>query len=141
VAYTTPTSDDLALYLGNSNIDAERAALLIAQAESLARAILTTLPDAATAVILSAAARGYASPQGVTSEMTGPYSVQRPPGGVYLTKLERAALRRLSGGGGAFSIDPTPATAGPGNLWAQQPETVAETVISPPFYGDYDQIP
>lgn len=139
--YTTPTSADLALYLGESSIDDARAAMLIGQAESLAESIVSPLPDAARAVVLSAAARGYANPQGVTSEGVGPYTVTRPLAGVYLTKTERATLRRLAGGSGAFTIDPTPATAGPGNLWAQQPETVFETVSQPPFYGDYDQIP
>lgn len=140
MAYTTPTSSDLALYLGTT-VDPPRANLLIAQAESLARAILTVLPDAAAAVVLSAAARGYANPQGITSETTGPYSVARPLAGVYLNKIERSTLRRLTGGGGAFSIDPTPATAGPGNLWAQRAVTLAETLSQPPFYGDFDPAP
>lgn len=139
MAYATPTSSDLSLYLGVDSIDSARADFLIAQAESLARTVLTTLPDGAATVVLSAAARGYANPLGVTQETVGVYSVSRPMGGVYLTKSERATLRRLAGGSAAFTIDPTPSDAGPGNLWAQQPETTYEVVSSPPFYGDFDE--
>lgn len=139
MAYVTPTSSDLALYLGVDTIDATRAAFLISQAESLAKTVLSTLPDGATTVVLSASARGYANPLGITSETVGVYSVSRPMGGVYLTKGERSTLRRLAGGSAAFTIDPTPADAGAGKLWAQQPETAFEVVSMPPFYGDFDE--
>jgi len=60
---------------------------------------------------LTVAARAYSSPTTATMETAGPFSVQRPAGGVYLTRTERQALKTLAGRGGAFSIDPTPADA------------------------------
>lgn len=94
---------DLSTYLGSA-VDVGRAVLLLRLAQDLAEAVVTPLPAEAAAVVLSAAARGYANAQGVTAETVGPYSVQRPAAGVYLTKGERSALRRLAGGGGAFSV-------------------------------------
>jgi hypothetical protein len=106
VTYATPDSDALFLLLGTSG-DGDRADALIAQAEVLAASIKDPLPDGAETVILSAAMRAYANPQGVTSEtISGMYAVTRPMAGVYLTKTERATLRRMAGGGGAFTIDP-----------------------------------
>lgn len=99
------TPDDLQTYLGSPNFDAERAELLISTAVSLCEAIVKPLPESADAVILSSAGRAYTNATGVTSQMAGPYQVTMPSGGVYLTKSERATLRRLAGGGGAFSID------------------------------------
>lgn len=99
---------DLSTYVGVA-VDVGRATMLLGLAQDLAEAIITPLPAQAKAVVLSAAARGYANAQGITSETIGPYSVQRPAAGVYLTKGERAALRRLSGGGGAFSASMLPA--------------------------------
>lgn len=105
MTYTTPDPDALFLLLGSSG-DSDRGDALIAQAETLAASVVSPLPSGAETVVLSAAMRAYANPQGVTTETLGPYSVSRPMAGVYLTKTERATLRRMSGGGGAFSIDP-----------------------------------
>jgi hypothetical protein len=75
-------------------------------------AIVSPLPDGSDAIVLSAAARAFVNPTGVTAETVGPYSVQRPWPGVYLTKTERSSLRLLAGkASGAFTIDPTPAGA------------------------------
>lgn len=129
------TEDDLALYMGVQTIDSDRAEFLIAQAILLCESVVTPLPDAASVVVLSAAARAYSNPQGITQEALGPYSVNRPWAGIYLTKAERSALRRLGGSGGAFVIDPTPATAGVNNQWAQVALTPADVYGTPPYYG------
>lgn len=119
MAFTAPTAEQLGLYLGLSEIDGPRADLLIAQAVALAETVVKPLPDQATAVVLSVAARAYVNPQQVSYETIGPMSVQRPQGsgGLYLTKNDKAALKSLAGRGGAFTVDPTPATADPSPTW------------------------
>lgn len=133
VSYT-----DLGLYMGDGSIDPSRAELLITQAILLCESFVTPLPDAASVIVLSSAARAYANPQGVTSETIGPFNVQRPWAGVYLTKAERAALRRMAGSGGAFTVDPTPADVSAANAWAQIPLSPDEVFTTPPYYGDWD---
>lgn len=115
MAFTTPTAEELALYLGLEEIQGARADLLIAQAVALCETVVKPLPESATAVVLSAAARAYVNPQNATYETIGPMSVQRPQGsgGLYLTKADKAALKSAAGRGGAFTVDPTPATADP----------------------------
>lgn len=111
------TAEDLALYLGVEEINGDRADLLIRQAMLLCEAVVAPLPVGAEAVILSAAGRAYANPQGATYETIGPVSVQRPQAGLYLTKAEKSALKAMAGRGGAFTIDPTPDTATPWPSW------------------------
>jgi hypothetical protein len=36
---------------------------------------------------------------------------------LYLTKADKAALKSLAGRGGAFTVDPTPASADPSPTW------------------------
>ncbi|MET9728676.1 hypothetical protein [Streptomyces zaomyceticus] len=119
MAFTPPTAEDLALYLGLAEIQGDRADLLIGQAVALAESVVKPLPDQATAVVLSVAGRAYVNPQQVTYETIGPQSVQRPAGsgGLYLTKADKAALKALAGRGGAFTVDPTPADATPSPTW------------------------
>lgn len=114
------TTEELRLYLGLPDIDPDRAALLLEQAASLARSIVDPLPDGAKAVILSMAGRAYSNPQGISGETIGPYSVQRPQAGLYMTRDERRTLSRLAGRGGAFMVDPTPPDAGP--VWPPVPD-------------------
>jgi len=113
VAFVAPTAEDLGLYLGLGEIDGARADLMIRQAVLLCAAVVAPLPDAASVIVLSAAGRAYANPQGVSYETIGPISVQRPQAGLYLTKAERTALKSMAGRGGAFTIDPTPVGATP----------------------------
>ncbi|MEV6777011.1 hypothetical protein [Streptomyces syringium] len=104
----------LADFLGQ-DVQDDRAALIITQAEALCRAVVNPLPEGAGAVVLSVAARAYANPQGIVAETVGPYSVQRPQSqaGLYMTRDERRSLKLMAGRGGAFSINPTPTGAGP----------------------------
>jgi hypothetical protein len=115
MAFVAPTAEQLALYLGLDEIDADRADLLISQAVYLCLTVVKPLPDEAMAIVLSVAGRAYVNPQQVSYETIGPMSVQRPSGsgGLYMTKADKAALKALAGRGGAFTIDPTPATADP----------------------------
>ncbi|MGW7350948.1 hypothetical protein [Streptomyces sp. NPDC054784] len=121
MAFISPTAEQLALYLGLDEIQADRADLLIEQAVALCESVIRPLPDQATAVVLSVAGRAYVNPQQVSYETIGPMSVQRPQGsgGLYLTKADKAALKALAGRGGAFTIDPTPVTADPSPTWPQ----------------------
>lgn len=107
----------LALYLGLEEINEARADLMLAQAISLAESIVKPLPDSASAVVLAVAGRAYANPQGVSAETAGPFSVQRPQAGLYLTRDERRTLQRLAGRGGAFTVDPTPSDVDPNVTW------------------------
>jgi len=115
MVFVAPTAEQLGMYLGLDQIDGDRADLLIQQAVALAESVVKPLPDQATAVVLSVAGRAYVNPQQVSYETIGPMSVQRPQGsgGLYLTKSDKAALKSLAGRGGAFTVDPTPATADP----------------------------
>ena len=119
MAFVAPTAEQLGMYLGMDEIDGDRADLLIGQAVALAESVVKPLPDQATAVVLSVAGRAYVNPQQVSYETIGPMSVQRPQGsgGLYLTKADKAALKSLAGRGGAFTVDPTPATADPSPTW------------------------
>ncbi|WP_435597042.1 hypothetical protein [Streptomyces anulatus] len=119
MAFVSPTAEQLGMYLGLPEIDGDRADLLIQQAVSLAESVVKPLPVQATAVVLSVAGRAYVNPQQVSYETIGPMSVQRPTGsgGLYLTKADKAALKSLAGRGGAFTVDPTPASADPSPTW------------------------
>lgn len=115
MAFEAPTAEQLGLYLGLPEIDGARADLLIQTAVQLCQTVVSPLPDGAQAVVLSVAGRAYVNPQQVSYETIGPMSVQRPQGsgGLYLTKADKTALKSLAGRGGAFTVDPTPATADP----------------------------
>lgn len=101
---------DLATYLG-AELDTARATYLIARATDLCLSIITPLPAGSDAVVLDVAARAYSNPANVSSQGVGPYqaSYGTVAGGLWLTKQNKATLRRLSGGTSAYSIDPTPA--------------------------------
>lgn len=100
---------ELATFLGvdETQMDDVRARLMLQLAQDLCESIATPLPDSAQGVVLAVAARTFANPEGNTAETVGPYTVQRG-GSLYLTKADKATLRRLTGGTGAFSIDTLP---------------------------------
>lgn len=111
MAYVAPEPDDLTTFLGSS-VDDARAQLILDIAETKAKLIADPLPDVAKGVVLSAAARVYSNPAQATSDTAGPFNVGRPFPSVFFTKAERSDIRRGAGqGGGAFTIDPTPADA------------------------------
>lgn len=101
---------DLSTYLG-VDLDATRAQYLIDQATTLCQSIVTPLPAGADAVVLDVAARAFVNPSNASSQGAGPFQVAYGPtaGGLWLTRQNKATLRRLAGGSTAFSIDPTPA--------------------------------
>ncbi|MCX5598453.1 hypothetical protein OOK29_09910 [Streptomyces phaeochromogenes] len=119
MAFTPPTVEELGLFLDLDEIDGNRGDLLISKAIALCQTVIKPLPEGADAVVLSVAGRAYVNPQQVSYETIGPMSVQRPSGsgGLYLTKADKSALKSLAGRGGAFTVDPTPATADPSPTW------------------------
>lgn len=103
-----PSVSDLETFIGTTGLDADRALMMIQGAYNRCSGIVSPLPDTAAEIVLGVAARAFANPEGVTSETVGPYSVQRPSNGLYLTKADKADLRRLAGTVTAFSIDTLP---------------------------------
>lgn len=111
--------DDFALYLNNPDLDEDRAVFIIGLAQQLCESIVTPLPTGAATVVLDVAERAFANPTdmrgaspGLYSEGEGPFSDSTPGsagGGLWLTTENKATLRRLAGGGGAFTIDTIPA--------------------------------
>lgn len=106
---------DLGTYLGNTNIDQDRANMVIADAQALCESIISPLPAGAELVVRRIAARGYANVTSAVSTGMGTANVHYASpgavagiGGVYLSRADKADLRRLSGGGGAFTVDVTP---------------------------------
>jgi hypothetical protein len=101
---------ELDTYLGTPGIDTVRATLILQLAQDLCETIATPLPDTAKGTVLDVAARAFPNPQNVTAESVGPFSVSHSSGfgGLYLSRANKATLRRLSGRGGAFSVDILP---------------------------------
>lgn len=109
------TSDDLATYLNDASIQIDRADMMIFHAQALCESILSPLPANAAGIVIRVAGRGYVT---TTSARGAQIAAGGSPfggapggfGGVYLTRSDKADLRRLSGSGGAaFSIDLLPA--------------------------------
>lgn len=115
----TVTPNDLGTYLGGSNVDEARAEMLLGLAAQLCESVVAPLPAAADAVVLDVAARAYVNPQNVSQQGAGPFTAAFAGGngGLYLTRQNKATLRRLAGSGGAFTIDTMPATAGQALPW------------------------
>lgn len=114
----TVTTADLGTYLGTA-VDDVRGQYLIDRATELCQSIVNPLPDGADSVVVDVAARAYANPSRVTQQSAGPFNASYGPagGGLWLTRQNKATLRRLNGGGGAFTVDTMPATAGSGLPW------------------------
>lgn len=106
--------EPLGTLLGLSGaIDVARAQLNLELAIERAETVVVPVPDGARSIILDVASRGYSNQQGTTAETAGPFSRTLAMPGVYLTKRERADLKSLAGKGGAFTVNPTAADAGP----------------------------
>lgn len=106
-------ADDLGTYLG-ATVDSARATQLIGWAQALCESVVSPLPAGAEPVVLDVAARAYVNPSNASQQTAGPFSASYAGsiGGLWLTRQNKATLRRLAGGGGAFTIDTTPAGAG-----------------------------
>lgn len=104
---------DLGTYLG-VDVDTERAAMVLAQAQSLCESVVSPLVTADVAVILDVATRAWSNPTNSQAEGAAPFSVNwgAVSGGLWLTKQNKATLLRNHGRSGAFSYDPTPSDAG-----------------------------
>jgi hypothetical protein len=112
--------DDFALYLNNPDLNRTRAAFILAKTQTLCETVVKPLPPGADIVILDVAERAFANPVSIGgaspayyAEGEGPFSDTTPGisgGGLYLTKNNKATLRRLAGSGTAFTIDMLPAT-------------------------------
>lgn len=105
----TVAAADLGTYLALPNIDTNRATYIIGLAVQLCQSVVNPLPTGSDAVVLDVAARAYGNPQNVV-EISVQYGVVA--GGLWLTRKNKGTLRRLAGGGGAFTVDTTPSTAG-----------------------------
>lgn len=108
------TPDDLGVYLKDPSIDTVRATEMIADAQTLCESILNPLPTTASVVVKRVAGRGYVTTTSARqSQVAGagsPFGAQPGGmGGIHLYAEDIADLRRLAGGGGAFSIDMLPA--------------------------------
>jgi hypothetical protein len=105
---------ELGLYLNDTSIDTNRAEFMIGQAQMLCESVVSPLPAGAAVVVTRVAGRGY-----VTSTTTrgaqlvaagSPFGlVPGGVGGLFLTRQDKGDLRRMAGGGGAFTINPMPA--------------------------------
>lgn len=109
------TPADLGVYLGLDDLSVERAALLLQLAHDRMEQFVSPVPDAARAIELSVAARAYnnvtsAHQMGIGSAQVsyGSQNSSSGIGGLYLSKSERADLRRMAGRTGAFTIDLLP---------------------------------
>lgn len=104
------TSEDLRLYLGLESIAADRATLLLQLAQDLCESVVVPLPAGAKVVVLGVAVRAFTNPAQAQMQMAGPFQAQFSPnvGGMYLSRADKAALRRMAGAGLAFSIDILP---------------------------------
>lgn len=126
---------DLGVYLNDDDIDTSRATAFIADAQALCESVVSPLPTGADVVVKRVAARAYVTvtqsrqlPVVVPGMGMEPSAAAGGLGGVWLSRADVADLRRLNGGGGAFTID-------------LLPSGYVLPVCYPSWYGDWDQIP
>jgi len=130
---TTATTGDLETFLALApgSIGTVRAQMILDMIEADALTIISPLPAAAKSVVLTVAARAYVNPENNLEESAGTVSTRygwRGSGGMYLTRQERRTLRRMAGiGAGAFTVDPTAATAMTDYVDALTPPTVDDS--------------
>ena len=106
----TPT--DLGVFLGITDIDTERAQMLLDLAHDRLEMYVSPVPPSAMGLELAIAGRAYtnvssARQAGIGSAQVsfGAPNANFGIGGLYVSKSEIRDLRRLSGKTGAFSID------------------------------------
>lgn len=105
---------DLGIYLTDTTINVVKAMGLILDAQTLCEDIISPLPAAASVIVKRVAGRAYSSTTAARQVQLGQAdaafgATPGPVGGVYLTRYDVADLRRMAGGGGAFSINMLPA--------------------------------
>lgn len=113
------TPDDIGTYLG---IDVtqpgveQRLIQILGYAQSQCESIVTPLIPADAAVIVDVTVRAFSNPTNADASAVigGSVNWGLVSGGLWLTKQNRATLRRNHGLGGAFTFDPTPVDAGTG---------------------------
>jgi hypothetical protein len=105
------------MYLVGSTgtIDTARATQILALSQSLCESIISPITVAALPVVLAVAARAFTNVTSAHQASIGTGSVsygsqgsQMGIGGLYLSRSDKATLRRLNGRSGAFSIDLLP---------------------------------
>lgn len=105
-------STELASFLQQQDLDPTTAELVIdlVEADVLATAGLAAgdCPPWVKGVVLSACARIYTNPAGLTSERIDDYTRGMAESHALLNPAERSRLVGMSGVGGAFSIDTLP---------------------------------
>lgn len=111
---------DLAVYLNDPSIDADRAAAFITDAQTLCESVIEPLPVTAAIVVKRVAARAYvtaASSRTAQLQAAGSPYAGNAATWVYLTQYDIEDLRRLNNTGGAFSVDLLPAGYTPPASW------------------------
>ena len=108
--YATPT--ELGVFLGITDIDTDRAQMLLQLAHDRLEMYVSPLPASAMGLELAVAGRAYtnvssARQAGIGSAQVsfGAPNANFGIGGLYVSKSEIRDLRRLGGKTGAFSID------------------------------------
>lgn len=108
------TPAELGTYLG-VDIDTDRATAVIQLAHDLCESVVSPVPPLAKGVELAVSARAYnnvtSAHQGGIGSAQISYGAPNSSvgiGGLFLSRSEKATLRRLSGRSGAFSIDQLP---------------------------------
>ncbi len=106
---TLATTAQLALKLGVT-VDDDRAQQALDEAEALLLSVVSPLPDGAWVIELRMASRAFPNPAQLSGQSVAGSSASWPsPGGVYMSKSDRADVRRLAGvGKGAFSVNAAP---------------------------------
>lgn len=110
---TTPiaTPSELGTLLQESIADNDpRGVLVLALAQARCEVWVSPLPDAAKGIVLAVAARAWtnmeqANQVGLGSAYATLSAGGVTAGGLYLSRTERADLRRIAGRSGAFSVD------------------------------------
>lgn len=112
--------DDLALELNDPDLNRVRARRVLDNAQRYCETVVKPLPPGADLVVLDVAIRAFANPTNSGSsspayyaEGEGPFSDTTPGftgGGYFLTRANKATLRRLNGTGAAFSIPMLPSS-------------------------------